>query len=137
VFLSFSALYLLLPPSVANQPWDSLAYAHAIETRGITGAIWGNHPLGHVMFYVAWSLVKALGYSGRALPVLQAANAIFAGTAIALSFVIFVNHLRCPPMSALGGALLLGGSYNLWFWLAPRTSIFLGSSFLFFHGVHL
>lgn len=111
--VAFSALYLALAPHIQYQHYDSLINAHAAETRGLQ-ALWGNHPFGHFVLGVVYSLAKGLGYTGRALPLFQVINSLVAGITIALFFVMALKLLRVGLASALGMTLILGVSASFW-----------------------
>jgi hypothetical protein len=114
LLFAFSGLYHFLSPNLASQPWDSLSYAYSAEVNGIS-AIWGNHPLGHVIFSMLFSLVKRLGYQGRALTIFQTTNGILGGLIIAIFFVLLVSIIKVRVPYALGFSLVLGASYGFWF----------------------
>src|SRR5574342_374514 len=114
LFISFSSLYLFFPPDLASQPWDSLQYGYSAEVDGIR-SIQGNHPLGHLIFFTAFTIAKQLGYDGRALTVSQVTNGVLGGLLIALFFVVLVTIVKVRTQYALGFPLLLGMSYSFRF----------------------
>lgn len=114
LLIFFAMLYVVLSPNLAYQPWDSLDYAYSTEVNGIT-MMRGNHPLGHVLLFLAFFLSKHLGYAGRALTVFQIANGIFGGLTVALFFAMLVYLLKLSPLRAVGFSAILGASYGFWF----------------------
>lgn len=97
-------------PSLAFHHWDSLEYAHAVETGGAPLA-WGNHPLGHVVFSAFYRGAGTLGYSGRALPFLQQVNAGLTAAAVALLFLTLRTRWRLGLWPAAGWAGVFGSAY--------------------------
>ncbi|MFT3893780.1 MAG: hypothetical protein QM730_19290 [Anaerolineales bacterium] len=114
LFGSTLSLYLLLLPDVAYQPWDSLDYAYSTETLGII-TMRGNHPLGHVIHYLAFALAKIFGYEGRALLIAQIVNAFAGSLAVAIFFWMLAGQLKINPLIALGCSIILAASYGFWF----------------------
>jgi len=114
LFLAFTGLYIFLSPGLASQPWDSLAYGYSAEINDIS-AIWGNHPLGHLIFSMVFRLAKEFGYQGRALTVFQTVNAVLGGFIIAAFFAVLVSIIKVKAQLALGFSLVLGASYSFWF----------------------
>jgi hypothetical protein len=110
----FAFLYIALAPDLAYQPWDSLDYSYSTEVIGIS-TIRGNHPLGHVILFLAFSLFKNLGYTGRALTVFQITNGLIGGLTVALCFAMLVQYLDQSLFRAFGFAAILGASYSFWF----------------------
>jgi hypothetical protein len=113
LFAVFLGLYLAVSPSLAHQHWDSLEYAYACETRG-PRAMWGNHPLGHPVQCGVFVLARALGYEGRALPVLKAVNAAAAAAAVGGFALVLAAILGIARWRAAGWALVLGSGYGFW-----------------------
>ena len=109
LLISFSGLYLLFPPDLASQPWDSLQYAYSTEVDGIK-SIRGNHPLGHVILIAVFALAKQLGYDGRALTIFQATNGILGGLIVTIFFVILVSIIKIRALYAIGFSLIVGSS---------------------------
>jgi len=93
LLISFSSLYLLFPPDLAAQPWDSLQYGYSTEVDGIR-SIRGNHPLGHVILIAVFAFAKLFGYDGRALTIFQATNGILGGLIVTIFFVILVSIIK-------------------------------------------
>jgi hypothetical protein len=114
LFISFTSLYLVRAPDLAAQPWDSLAYTYSTEVDGIR-SIWGNHPLGHVIFFTTFTLAKQLGYDGRSLTTSQITNGILGGMIIAIFFFALISIIKIRMQNALGFSLVLGSSYGFWF----------------------
>jgi hypothetical protein len=114
LFLLSTSLYLFFSPGLASQPWDSLEYAYAAEVKGITW-VWGNHPLGHILFSLVFGLAKQLGYQGRALTIIQITNSLIGGLTVAIFFAALVSVIKVRPLVALGFSLILGASYTFWF----------------------
>jgi hypothetical protein len=114
LFGIFALLYIGLAPNLLHQPWDSLNYGYSTEVNGIK-AIWGNHPLGHVLLSIVFFLSKQLGYAGRALPVFQLTNGIIGALIVALFFSILAFTLEFSTLRALGFAVILGASNGFWF----------------------
>lgn len=114
LFISFASLYLLFTPSLASQPWDSLSYAYSAEVDGIEG-LWGNHPLGHALFYTIFVLAQKVGYQGRALTLFQVTNGVLSGMIIGIFFLVLVYIVNTKPQYALGFSVILGASYSFWF----------------------
>jgi hypothetical protein len=118
LFVVFTALYSWAAPSLAHQHWDSLEYGYAVDSRGWS-AIWGNHPLGHVLQRAVYSAARAAGYHGHALPLLELISAAAGGAAVAMFFVLLAS-LRTRGAAAasaagdLGWALVFGGAYGFW-----------------------
>jgi hypothetical protein len=113
-FVFFAALYIILSPSLAYQPWDSLDYAHSTELIGIR-AMRGNHPLVHLLLYFIFTFAKRLGYQGRALGIFQVSNGLAGGMIIAFFLILLIYGLKIRVSAALGFAIVLGASYNFWF----------------------
>jgi hypothetical protein len=114
LFASSLLCYLLFLPDIAYQPWDSLDYAYSTEAIGII-TMRGNHPLGHVIHYLAFSLAKVLGYNGRALFITQIINSLAGSITVALFFWVLAYQLRVKTLSAFGCSIMLGVSYGFWF----------------------
>lgn len=113
-FIGFAVLYIALSPNLANQPWDSLDYAHSTELIGIR-SMRGNHPLVHLLMYFAFAFAKSLGYAGRALGIFQVSNGLAGGMIIALFLTLLIYILKIRLSAALGFAIVLGASYSFWF----------------------
>lgn len=109
LLISFSSLYLLFPPDLASQPWDSLQYGYSTEVDGIR-SIRGNHPLGHVILIAVFAFAKLLGYDGRALTIFQATNGILGGLIVTIFFVILVSIIKIRALYAIGFSLIVGSS---------------------------
>jgi hypothetical protein len=113
----FAALYFWASPSLAFQHWDSLEYAHAVDSRGVN-AIWGNHPLGHLVQRGVYSAARAMGYSGHALPVLKGFSAVAGGAAVGALFALLAALSDARAFAglrpAIGAAVILGSSYGFW-----------------------
>src|SRR5713101_4678079 len=89
IFGLFALAYIWASPSLARQHWDSLDYAHACEQHGL-GAMWANHPLGHVVQCGVFKTSRRLGYQGRALPILKLFNGVAAAAAVAAMFLVML-----------------------------------------------
>ena len=121
--LVFTGLYLWASPSLAHQHWDSLEYGYATDSRG-PNAIWGNHPLGHVLHRAVYAAARGTGYHGHALPLLKALSAVAGGAAVGAFFVLLtqlrtsdVSHGERTPATLpgdVGWSLVLGGAYGFW-----------------------
>jgi hypothetical protein len=127
--LFFTAAYAVITPSIASQEGDSLMYGYHAETDGIR-AIWGNHPLGHIVFNTAFLIGTSLGYSGRALVFFQVLNHIIGAAAIALIFTTAALMLGNSLLSSLLLAVILGTSYRFWYFAGNSGNIY-GLAFLF------
>jgi hypothetical protein len=114
LFIGFTVLYTMLSPNLANQPWDSLDYAHSAEVIGIR-SMRGNHPLAHLLFYAAFVIAKSWGYQGRALGIIQVFNGLVGAMTIALFLVLLISILKLGSLQALGFAIVLGAGYGFWF----------------------
>ena len=112
LWLAFSACYGWTAPSLAYQHWDSLEYAHVVESLRVE-AVWGNHPLGHLVQQGTYRGARAMGYTGRAMPLLQALGAVVTAGAIAWFFVLLATTLGLGRMRAAGWAVLLGSTWGL------------------------
>lgn len=113
VFALFAFAYIWASPSLARQHWDSLDYARACEVRG-PRAIWGNHPLGHLLECGAVTAIRRLGYQGRALPIIKVFNGVTAAAAVAALLVVMATVLRLGLLRSVGWAVALGGTYGSW-----------------------
>jgi len=102
-----------MAPSLAEQHWDSLEYAFAVDSRG-PDAIWGNHPFGHVVQRLTYDGARLAGYGGRALPVLKILTAVSAAAAVAAFAFVLIAVLGLATAPAVGWALAFGGSYGYW-----------------------
>jgi hypothetical protein len=113
----FATLYLSAPPSLAYQHWDSLEYGYATDSRTVN-AIWGNHPLGHLVQRGVYSLVRPVVGDGHALPVLKGFSALAGGTAVGALFALLAalrdRKAIAGLVPALGAALIFGSSYGFW-----------------------
>jgi hypothetical protein len=114
----FTALYVWAAPSLAYQHWDSLEYGFATDSRG-PNAIWGNHPLGHVLQRGVYTLATTAGYDGHALPVLKAISGVAGGIAVGAFFALLATLRRIGGVAAtrlgdVGWACLFGGAYGFW-----------------------
>jgi hypothetical protein len=114
LFISFTSLYIFFSPSLATQPWDSLAYAYSAEENGIR-AIWGNHPLGHFIFSTIYNAAEQIGYEGRALPVFKTVNGILGGMIVAVFYAVLTKIIGTKRSFSFGFSLLLGTSYAFWY----------------------
>ena len=118
LFVLFTALYVWAAPSLAHQHWDSLEYGYAVDSRG-WNAIWGNHPLGHVLQRLVYDAARASGYTGHALPLLEVLSGVAGGAAVA-TFFLLLSALRSQGASAssaaadVGWSLVFGGAYGFW-----------------------
>jgi len=110
--LAFTVIYGVVAPSVEHQNWDSLSYASASEGTPYT-AILGNHPLPHVVFDSVIGAARACGYDGRALRVLLWFNAVLAGIAVGVIFILGAGVIGAGVPAGLGMALLFGASSGL------------------------
>jgi len=106
----FASVVLSLWPPVA-QNWDSLAYSQWAE-RGQTSFV-ADHALSNAVLYAAFLVARACGVPGRALEILQSANALFGGACVGLFFLMSraLGHTRLNA-SCLAGLLLF--SYSFW-----------------------
>src|SRR5215213_8199942 len=68
-----TASVVAFAPHWTRQHWDSLNYAYGAETAGFS-AIWGNHPLGHILLISIYKIVTKIGYSGKALGIFIISN---------------------------------------------------------------
>jgi hypothetical protein len=114
LFTLFALAYAWAPPSLERQHWDSLEYAHACEVRVIQATMWGNHPLGHLLHCGVFKAARRLGYSGRALPVLQVVSAVIGAAAVAALFTGMTRVIGASRLRAVSGAVVLGGAYGFW-----------------------
>jgi hypothetical protein len=114
LFAFFALAYASAPLSLQRQHWDSLEYAHACEVRVIQETMWGNHPLGHLLQCGVFQTARRLGYSGRALPVLQGVSAVMGAAAVAAFFIVMTRVIGVCRTRAVGGSLVLGGAYGAW-----------------------
>jgi hypothetical protein len=113
LFVFFTALYISVSPSLAYQHWDSLEYSYSCETRGPL-ATWGNHPLGQFIQCSVYTIARAAGVTGRALPILKIASGVFFAGAVAVFFLVMVRAIGVSTARALGWSLVLGGAYGVW-----------------------
>jgi hypothetical protein len=113
LFVFFTVLYIAAAPSLAYQHWDSLEYAFTCETRGPL-ATWGNHPLGQLLQCGVYTIARAAGATGRALPILEIASGVSFAGAVAAFFSLLVRAIGVSAARALGWALVLGASYGVW-----------------------
>lgn len=116
-----------MAPSLAQQHWDSLEYAFAVDSRG-PEAIWGNHPLGHAVQRLAYHAAQVAGYDGRALPVLKILTAVCAAGAVAAFALVLITVLGVATLPAVGWALAFGGANGYWHYAG--TADFYGFSTL-------
>jgi len=75
----------------------------------------GNHPLGHLAECGVFTLAQRLGYTGRALPVLQLCNAIAGAAAVAVFLVFLTTVLSVQRVRAIGWSVMLGAAYGCWY----------------------
>lgn len=108
--VTFAAFYFWMMPSVRDQTYDSLNYAYQGETYGLRGGIMGNHALAHIIQNAVFAAVRECGYTGRALPVMSALNAAWAGGAVGVGYLLGARLLAIPWPLALSFAVVLGGS---------------------------
>lgn len=113
IFGFFALAYIWASPSLARQHWDSLDYARACEVHGM-GAVWANHPLGHVVQCGVFKTSRRLGYQGRALPIMKLVNGVAAAAAVAALFRVMITVLGAGLLRSAGWAVVLGGTYGLW-----------------------
>lgn len=113
IFGVFALAYLWASPSLARQHWDSLDYAAACEARG-PRAMWGNHPVGHLIACGAFVGARDLGYSGRALPMMRLINGLAAAAAVTALFVFLTTVLRAGPLRSVGWAITMGATAGFW-----------------------
>lgn len=113
LFGVFALAYVAAPPSLAYQTWDSLEYAYSCEVRG-PADLWGNHPLGQLLGCGAFTVLRRLGYHGRALPIFMLVNGLAGGAAVAALFAVLRAVVGIGLLQAVGWALTLGGAYGLW-----------------------
>jgi uncharacterized membrane protein len=106
------AAYLIWSPSLVNQHWDSLEYAHSCELNAPM-KLWGNHPLGHLVLCGAFKTARAVGYQGRALTVLKCLNALFGALAV-VAFIGLVSRITTSGVRLLGWTVAFGGTYGMW-----------------------
>ena len=114
IFGLLSVAYVWAAPSLAYQRWDSLEYAWACEARG-PRAMWGNHPLGHLVECGAVEAARRLGYQGRALPVMKVVNGVIAAVAATAMLALLNAVLRAPLVRSAGWAVAFGSTYGWWF----------------------
>ena len=81
--------------------------------RGL-GAIWGNHPLGHVVQCGVFKISRRLGYEGRALPVMKVFNGVTAAAAVAALFLVMITVLGMGALRSAGWTVVFGGTYGVW-----------------------
>jgi transmembrane protein TMEM260 (protein O-mannosyltransferase) len=110
----FAVLYWVCRPSITAQSWDSLSFGYAAEAQGVH-ALWGNHPLGHVIFGIALTIARHCGYTGRALPLFQTMNSIAGGLTVAGVLLLCVVRLGTGLWTALGITLIFGSCSIVWF----------------------
>jgi len=113
IFGVFALAYLWASPSLARQHWDSLEYAAACEARGLR-AMWGNHPLGHLIACGAFTTVRDFGYAGRALPIMRLVNGVAAAAAVSALFVVLTTVLGAGPLRSVGWAVAMGSAAGPW-----------------------
>ena len=124
-----AAGFFVLAPHWTRQHWDSLGYGFAVETRGL-GAIWGNHPLGHILLNLSYLLVEQVGYQGRALTTFQFMNAVTSGVTVATLYLISTTLLGNGLLSSAGLAVILAGSYTFWHYTGTGDIYALSTLFL-------
>ncbi|NNC98744.1 MAG: hypothetical protein HKN85_01045 [Gammaproteobacteria bacterium] len=107
LFGAFTLVYIFSTPSLKNQDWDSLEYAHAAEIAPVS-ELWGNHPLGHLVHSGVYRLAIALGYSGRALPLLQLSNGVLFAVSLSVFFLVLVRRWYHGALVAAGWTVFLG-----------------------------
>lgn len=114
LFIGFFALYNSFKPDISMQHWDSICYGWEAETKGVE-AIWGNHPLGHVVLNTVYVLVRQVfSYSGRALAVFQLLNSLFGSLTVVLFTLALRRLFGFRSAAATGLSLLLGVGFSFW-----------------------
>ncbi|HPG38427.1 MAG TPA: glycosyltransferase family 39 protein [bacterium] len=117
LFILFLVLYTSFKPDISIQHWDSICYGWEAETKGVE-AIWGNHPLGHVILNSVYILVcHVFSYSGRALAVFQMLNSLFGSLTIVLLYLSLRRLFGFHSAAALGLSLLAGVGFSFWHYI--------------------
>lgn len=123
VFLLSLACYL---------PFLSLQY----DTNGIiealaveTGQLFHkNHLIYRAVGYLAYRGFQLAGYSGRAIVVLQALNAVCGALGVAFAYAVYKKVTR-QTAAAIAGALLFGGSFIYWLFSTDAAYVTLAAMF--------
>lgn len=113
VFLTSLVLYLTTLTQVHT--FDALSYGLAVDNKSWQELFHPHHlaygPLGALVRQIA----QAIGWPGSAVVPMQITNALAGAVGVALFFAL-IRALTQRAGLALGGALLLGGSYAYWYY---------------------
>lgn len=73
-----------------------------------------NHMLSRPIGNTCWTILKAAGYGGRSIYVLQLLNIFYGAITVAIAFIAY-RKLGASSWAALAGCILLGTSYISWY----------------------
>ena len=114
IFGGVLLLYLLTLTKTLGMSHDSISYIQEIDVN--SAPFHPHHLLYHVVAFFWLSLVRFLGVTAGSELIVEALNAIFGASTLAVYFLILRERAGWDALSATVASLLPGFSFGVWFY---------------------